>query len=80
MEQIQTKYKYNINIKVNFLESDIPYKSDLSVRLIRGKKNTEGKKRIKTENNSNRKYEIDETLSILSTLEYNPKIGCCEEK
>ena len=37
-------------------------------------------KKLTSDGGSNRKFEVDEMLSIISTLEYNPHLGCWEEK
>ena len=37
-------------------------------------------KKIKVDGSMNRKFMIDEKLSLITSLEYNPRLGCCEEK
>ena len=74
------KYKYMFQVHVNNLECTIPYASTVSLKLVRGSKSIESKKKIEVDGGSNRKFSFDEKLSILTTLEFNPKLGCCEEK
>lgn len=80
LASVKTKYKYLFTFHIKSLECSIPYKANLGVRVIRANKSTEGKKKLSTDGGSNRTFEIDEKLEIVTTLEYNPRLGCCEEK
>lgn len=73
-------YKYRFDVHVKDLEITIPYEGTIACKLVRGNKSTELKRKLTSNGGSNRKYKIDEKLSIISTFEYNPHLGCCEEK
>ena len=80
MEAPKIKYKYTIEVFIKKLEWSIPYKAKLGVRLVRGKKSIESKKKIQVNGGDNRNFTFNEKLKLITTLEYNPKLGCCEEK
>lgn len=76
----KTKYKYRFDVHVKSLEITIPYEGTVACKLLRGNKSTEFKKKLSSKGEKDRKYAVDEKMSIISTLEYNPHIGCWEEK
>ena len=71
----KTNYKYKFTVLIKQLEFTIPYEADLSVKLLRGNKSTESKTRVHVNSESDRTINIQEPITLVSTLEYNPKLG-----
>lgn len=76
----KTKYKYKFTVYIKSLECTIPYDAKVAIKLIRGNKSVETKTKVDVSSQSGRNFKFDDAITILSTLEYNPHLGCCEEK